>query len=256
MAAVELADPIGEMVARTVTSFETIVSVSSGSRPPDLGRGVPVALLRKAPPIRGPGLFVPLDEGLLPVFDAVVYLQAIPRPIIFVLVEDKKNADLAIEIYDDGRGISLGFTILDGRVTQHGTQHLNNRVSLDFDSAVRVLSTAAHYFHQLNLSDWTSTNEELIEIQLVEIQYRIPPYRGPTPVGISLIAEGILSLEVNSDFERFKDEVFYGINIINRTDQDLYPYIFYLDNKTLCIGKLRISFTTNLLITLSFVMVR
>ena len=149
------------------------------------------------------------DLHLLPVFDALVNLHTTSSPdeVKFALAEDRADAYLEVKVENDGQ---LGFTILDDKITQHGLYHLACKITPDFDSAVRVLRAAAHYFHQLHLSQHNRDIEEHIDIQFLQLEHSANFFSYRTATGPNLMKDGIVSLEIGDDLEGY-EPVYYGV---------------------------------------------
>jgi len=168
------------------------------------------------------------DLHLLPVFDALVYLHTTSSPdeVKFALAEDRADACLEVKVENDGQ---LGFIILDDQITQHGLHHLAFKITPHFDAALRVLRDAAHYFHQLHLSQHNRDVEEHIDIQFLPVKKAADGFSYRTATGPNLIKDGIVSLEIGDDVEG-DEPVYYGVKILNNTSRDLYPHVFLFNS--------------------------
>jgi len=191
--------PVYKAIA-DVTTFEvTLTPISEDTRfPADLNDAR--ALLAEAGHISEPKLFIASYLHLLPIFDALVYLHTTSSPdeVKFALAGDRADACLEVKVENDGQ---LGFTILDDKITQHGLHHLACKITPDFDSAVRVLRAAAHYFHQLHLSQHNRNVKEHIDIQFFQLKLPANAFSHRTATGPNLMKDGIVSLEIGDGLE-------------------------------------------------------
>ena len=227
--------PVCKTIAVHVTDFEaTLTPIAQGGRFPE-GLNDAWALLKAAGPVLEPKLFIAWDVRLLPVFDAFVHLRADtqnPSQVNFALAEDRVGACLEVEVDNVGQ---LGFIILDEKITKHGLRHLARKVKPNFDAAVRVLCTAAHYFHHLHLSKYNRGVEERVKIQFFQLKQPADAFSYRTAIGPNLMKNGIVPLEIDDDLEG-NEPVYYGVEIFNNTSRDLYPHIFSFDSSGFAIS--------------------
>lgn len=221
--------PLSKMTATKVTDFKTILEhkVQGLRLPTEL-----LALQVKRGTLDEPKLFVALDNHLLPVFDALVHLRTVQNQINFTLVQERINAQFEVLFEPDDSDGQFSFNILDERVTRHGLGHLGHRVPADFDNAVRVLSTAAHYFYHL---DFPKSNlEDEVGIQFLQLKEAENAFSDRTAIGPNLLTrkERVVYLEVDEEDERV-----YGIKMVNNTPRNMYPHVFYFDNSALSISE-------------------
>jgi len=226
--------PVCKTIATNVTGFElTLAPISRDERfPEDLNDAW--AVLKAAGRISEPKLFMALDDRLLPVFDALVHLRTTssPHQVNFALAEDRAGANLEVEIDNGGK---LGFIILDQEITKHGLRHLACKVDANCDSAIRVLRAAAHYFHQLHLSQQNQDVEERIDIQFLQVEQLANTFSYRTATGPNLIKDRKVSLEIDDGLGG-DEPVYYGVKITNNTSFDLYPHVFSLDSSGFAIS--------------------
>jgi len=227
--------PVCETTTRDVTDFEvTLAPIGQHITFPE-GLNDAWALLKAAGPISEPKLFIAWDVRLLPVFDAFVHLHADtqnPYQVNFALAKDRADARLEVEVDNDGK---LGFIILDEKITKHGLHRLACKVEPSIDAAVRVLRTAAHYFHHLHLSKYNEGVEEGVKIQFFQLKQPADAFSYRTAIEPNLMKNGIVPLEIY-DYPEGDEPVYYGVKIFNNTGRDLYPHIFSFDSSGFAIS--------------------
>ena len=93
---------------------------------------------------------------------------------------------------------------------------------------------AAHFHRYLSLSRIDS-NPEMIQVEIFELELNPDPFyhRECRPIGKNLNANNNIDMVVDAETTRR-----YGIKITNKTEQNLYPHVFYFDNGDFSIRKL------------------
>ncbi|KDR76515.1 hypothetical protein GALMADRAFT_1328284, partial [Galerina marginata CBS 339.88] len=168
-------------------------------------------------------VFISPDMPLLPDF---VGMQSI------TIVDDPSVAHLVVEREND----ETAFVILDKRLTAHGIAKYAHKAKAD--DMITVLQGAAHYYYHLNRSYLTSKYiEKGIEMEFFKLDESTDQYDEDTlPLasrlsGENLLKDGVITLSLRDDV----DDI-YGIRITNTSGLDLYPSIFYFNNRELSIS--------------------
>jgi len=229
LASVLRAIPICKMVVESVVDFEaTLGPVTQGTIIAEDLKDI-WALQTETGDMVGPKLFMAPNDHPPLISNALVHLRTTQSPyqVNFTLAEDRTGADLEVKFENNGQ---FGFTILDEQITRHGLHHLTSKVEANFDNVVQVLSTGAHFFHQLHSSKSNPFIDEGVEIQFLRVE-ESAMYSDRIATGPNLITGGMVSLEIVDG-----QEVYYGAEIVNKTDRDLYPHLFSLDSSDLAIS--------------------
>ena len=90
---------------------------------------------------------------------------------------------------------------------------------------------AAHFHRYLSLN-CIDNNPEMIQVEIFELELS-PNSRECRPIGNNLNTNNNIDMVVDAETMHR-----YGIKITNKTDQNLYPHVFYFDNGDFSIGKL------------------
>ena len=149
-----------------------------------------------------------------------------------MLVDDPSVAHLAIEKEND----EIAFVFLDNRITAHGITKYALKARAD--DMIPVLQGAAHFHYHFNRSDLTSKNlEQEIKVEVFKLEFSGQLDEGTfrllrRPSGKNLLKDGIITLRLHDGV----NDVF-GIRIINTSERDLYPSIFYFNNSELSISR-------------------
>jgi len=223
--------PICTMEATDVAGFElTLMPIFQDERfPEDLDNAW--ALLTETSHMSEPKLFMASDDRLLPVSDALDHLRTTsPHQANFTLTDVRADAYLEVKIENDGQ---LGFTILDEEITRHGLHHIASKAALNFDTAVQVLRSAAHFFHHLHSSMSIPDIEKDVKIRFWQLKQAASVFSYRTATGANLMEGGIVSLEIDNSLG---GEVYYGVEIVNNTSRDLYPHVFSFDSSGFAIS--------------------
>ncbi|KDR69751.1 hypothetical protein GALMADRAFT_160255 [Galerina marginata CBS 339.88] len=226
---------LGVMVPDVILPFKSVMHPAHGSGPgPSLDKPA-LAVQTRAGLQEELQIFIPLEEPLIPVFQAALMqmkTQGFDTHGI-KLVDDRSTADLAVERH----GGDIIFVILDERVTTHGLTRCAFSVKADAKALRPVLQGAAHYQYHLNRSYLNSEDiENNITVEFFKLElnddnfgekFRMVSRR---PSGENLYKDGVVSLTLSGS----SDEIF-GIRITNNWSKDLYPVLFYFDNSELSI---------------------
>jgi len=228
---------IGKLVAVKVSAFQSELGMGGLDR--TKLKGTAYAVQTKPGPTVQPKLFASTSvdkEGLELVRKTLDILRGVPNEISFELVFNRKGASVEVDTIVDESGTKLVFNSLDDRVTRHGLRRIHPTSNLQIDDAASLLHGAAHYHHCLDLSISDIKFRQLIDIRFYKLQGGNGPFDTPKDrytVGDNLLKDDIIPLEVdNTD-----DEAAYGIEIVNKSHRDLYPYVYYFDNSDLSISE-------------------
>ena len=222
---------LGVMVPYKVEALQTVMRSLSG-RGPSLDKAA-FAIQTRAGALEELKVFIPLEEPLIPAFKAtLMQMKALSHDRHRItLVDDPSVADLAIEREND----EIAFVFLDKRVTAYGITKYALKAKADY--MISVLQGAAHYHYHLNRSYLTSEKiEQGIKVEVFKLGFSSQLDEGTfrllrRPSGENLLKDGIITLSLHDGVNDI-----FGIRIINNSDQDLYPSIFYFNNSELSIS--------------------
>ncbi|EDR08533.1 uncharacterized protein LACBIDRAFT_297307 [Laccaria bicolor S238N-H82] len=224
-----LTTPLGVMTVKKITPFKT--ELEAKKQPGPKISGSVLALQTKAAIAEDLLLHVPLNQELLPVFQALASeLQGTgPNSCKISLCEDRKKSRLEIVIEDN----KLVFNILDQRVLKYGLSRIPYTIEPDPEDIRPVLRAAAHYYWHLNRTQPNNQIQNNIKVEFYKLQESDTDFDeagSPEryPVGDNLCRQDVIEFTVD-------DEAIYGIKIVNNTPWDLYPNVFYFDNSELSI---------------------
>jgi hypothetical protein len=170
-----------------------------------------------------------IDDTLAPVFEALgqdMLRTESNRRRISLVEKDKAELDIAID------GDRVIFNILNPQVTQFGLNQMPFRVDPTYDAIYPVVRASAHYYWHLRRNSTSRVLENHIQLDFKKLR-ELEEYDEDfnlvlEPVGDNLNVSGIVDLVVNPDD-------MYGIKLVNTSDLDLYPSLFFFDNSDLSI---------------------
>ena len=179
-------------------------------------------------------VFIPPEDLLISAFEAtLMQMRTLSHNRHrIMLVDDPSVAHLAIEKEND----EIAFVFLDKRITAHGITKYALKAKAD--DMIPVLQGAAHFHYHFNRSDLTSKNlEQEIKVEVFMLDFSGQLNEGTfrllrRPSGKNLMKDGIITLRLHDGV----NDVF-GIRIINTSERDLYPSIFYFNNSELSISR-------------------
>ncbi|KAF8983561.1 caspase domain-containing protein [Cyathus striatus] len=171
-------------------------------------------------------LHVAMEQGLLPVFEALAKeIQHTERTRNILLVEkEKAELDIALE---DGQVV---FNILNPVVTQFGLTRIPYTIEPDNENLIFVIREAAHFYWHLRRKDPKGIFNGLVDVEfreLVESETEVDDFLEPilSPAEPNLHKENVIDFVV-------KDSAIYGIKINNKSKVDLFVSVFYFDNSS------------------------
>ena len=175
-------------------------------------------------------LYVPLDQNLLTVFEAIATEMQVnaQRQINLLSHEDLKRGkkpDLGIA-FENGR---IVFDIKDPNVTVHGLHRMPHRIRPILAHVSPVISAAAHYYWHLRRVGHAESIQDSVEVGFTKLSNDEDAGKRK-PCGPNLIDAGVVDLVVD------EDDIF-GIKITNNGDVPLYASVFYFDNSDFSISK-------------------
>ena len=225
-----LTTPLAVMTVKKIAPFKT--ELEPKEQPGPTISGSVLALQTKAAIAEDLPLHVPLNQELLPVFQALASeLQGTgPNSCKISLCEDRKKSRLEIVMEDN----KLVFNILDERVLKYGLSRIPYTIEPDPDDIRPVLRAAAHYYWHLNRTQPNNQIQNNVKVEFYKLKESDTDFDeagSPEryPVGDNLCRQDVIEFSV-------EDEAMYGIKIVNTTPWDLYPNVFYFDNSELSIS--------------------
>jgi len=230
---------VGKLVAVKVSAFQCELG-TGGLDSSKLGSTAYVVQTKPGPTVQ-PKLFASTSvdkEGLEFVRKTLDILRDVPHGITFELASNRKGASVEVDTIADegGKSKRLVFNSLDDRVTRHGLRRIHPTSNLQINEAASLLHEAAHYHYCLQLSISDTKFRQLIDIRFYRLQGGNGAFDTPEDcktVGGNLLKNDIIFLDVGDTDE----EVAYGIEIVNKSHRDLYPYVYYFDNSDLSISE-------------------
>ena len=143
-------------------------------------------------------------------------------------VDERDTADIEIAYQND----NVVFNILKPGVTRYGLTRIPFVVKAEVDTIKPILRAMAHYnWHLYRTNGNERTLHSGVCIEFKELQFASGTgFRTRHPVGENLNIDGVVDIDVS-------EGKMYGIKIINSTEEDLYPSLFYFDNSDLSICK-------------------
>jgi hypothetical protein len=220
--------PLGTMKASAPGPFSTALDFSPTDRMFSI-EGQAFALQIRAGKQEDLALYVPLDQNLLPVFQAIATEMQVnaQRQINMLTDEDLKQGkkpDLGIA-FKDGYVV---FDIKDPNVTVHGLHRMPQRVLPDIEEVTPVISAAAHYYWHLRRVGSAQFIKNTVEVEFTKLLDGDALTRRPD--GPNLIKAGVVNLVVDEDD-------IYGMKITNNGEVPLYASVFYFDNSDWSISR-------------------
>ncbi|KAG9121557.1 hypothetical protein FRC07_002433 [Ceratobasidium sp. 392] len=128
------------------------------------------------------------------------------------------EADIVADLNGRDRAI---FDIKHALINRHGVNELPHSVPVTADDILTVLRAAALWIWHLNRTNPESSLEQLIKIEFTRVM-RDPRTGRLRPVEVDLNKSGVVDIVVDRN-------QLYGMKIINNSDYNLYPYLFYFD---------------------------
>jgi hypothetical protein len=174
-------------------------------------------------------LHIAPDDTLALIFEALrqdMLRTDSNRRRISLVGKNKAELDIAID------GDRVIFNILNPQVTQFGLNQMPFRVDPTYDAIYPVVRASAHYYWHLRRNSTSRVLENHIQLDFKKLK-ELEEYDEDfnlvlEPVGDNLNVSGIVDLVVNPDD-------MYGIKLVNTSDLDLYPSLFFFDNSDLSI---------------------
>ncbi|KIM78106.1 hypothetical protein PILCRDRAFT_603652 [Piloderma croceum F 1598] len=209
-----LTTPLGVLVVSEIRPFSTILKLPQGK--PHFALAKPaLALQSKIGAKEDIALSVPLDEKLIPVFDALLLQMQGTGPDVrkISLVDNPSLAHLKIDAEED----KVVFSTLDKRVTTYGPSR-TFRVNRDVNDILPALRATAHYYDILNRTQSNVIIQEKVQIEVTRLDESCR-----FPVGPNLYFDDIVDLVVEESTQ-------YGVKITNNTPWDLFPTVFFLNS--------------------------
>jgi hypothetical protein len=219
--------PLGIMKASTPGPFSTVLDFFPTDREFSIENWA-FALQIRAGKQADLALYVPLDQNLLVVFQAIATRMQVNAQLHVNMLTDEdlkwgKQPDLGVA-FEDGHVV---FDIKDPNVTAHGLHRMPFRVLPIIEDVSRVISAAAHYYWHLRRVGHAKFIQNTIEVEFTKLSDGDTLMRKPD--GPNLINAGVVDLVVN------KDDI-YGMKITNNGDIPLYASVFYFDNSDFSIS--------------------
>jgi hypothetical protein len=154
--------------------------------------------------------------------------ESVPPSLGAVIVEDEIRAHLCF--WKVGRTVKCRIAQADYNFTydwQGGSINTPEEMST-------FIRYAAHFHQYLSLSRIDS-NPKMIQVEIFELESNPNPSypRECRPIGNNLNTNNNIDMVVDTETTRK-----YGIKITNKTEQNLYPHVFYFDNGDFSISKL------------------
>lgn len=223
--------PLGTLIVKEIDAFTTALVHHPGNIPAFVLTGVGYALQTKAGEEEDLRLHVALDDKLTPVFEALaqeMLRTGSDRRRILLVEKDKAELDISIE---GGRAV---FNILNPQVTQYGLKQLPYSIEPTYDDVYPVIRASAHYHWHLRRNNKSKVLQNHIQFEFRQVE-ELEEYDDDfnaiiKPVGDNLNVEGVVDMVVHPDN-------MYGIKLINDSDLDLYPSLFFFDHSDLSICK-------------------
>jgi hypothetical protein len=181
----------------------------------------------------GHGLRVHFSDGLLKVLGQSRQVVFDSCADIGLLPTTENEAYIAVALHDDGT--NMVFSMTHSLVTDYGLRRLPHVVPATFDDLSRVLRAAARWKWHLERQHSIRPFSERVHIVFTRLEV-VSAFDEDgwlsvvKPVGEDLNATGLVDLTVNPDH-------LFGIKIINDSQRDLYPYLFYFDVNNQRIGE-------------------
>ena len=150
---------------------------------------------------------------------------------LFSCMNTEEEASLVLQLNTQGK---VRFTVTDPRVTGHGLFRLNQDIPLDnLDSVIRA---AQHYYWHLlrENPDFSFINNARLDSKIILDFYKLEQ----TGAFVKSIGDPIEKVIVGQDVIVKVDAdntTWYGIELENKTNVPLYPYLFFFDNSDLSI---------------------
>jgi hypothetical protein len=200
--------------------------------------GTGYALLTKTGEEEDLRLHIELNDRLNPVFGALaqdlVHMGSNQRKISLV---DKDKAELDITFDGD----QVVFNILNPQVTQYGLMQMPFRRNPTYNDVFPVIHASAHYYRHLRLNNASKSLQNQIELVFTRLEEAEETDEDLNtihkPVGSNLNVAGVVDLIIDPNDDPDDPRDLYGIKIVNNSNFDLYPSLFYFDNSDLSISK-------------------
>ncbi|KAF8875734.1 caspase domain-containing protein [Gymnopilus junonius] len=184
-----------------------------------------IAIQTKAGQKEDVRLFVPQGNSFFTVFESVRNDHNNHKYDLhnITLVADQSIAHLKATM----KGADVQFEIADERVTRYGfTQQFKTVDIVDSDRVGWTFSRIAHFYRELNKANSNSKLTSLVRLEFYELEENDDD--DLVAFGKNLCNSGTIDVDVN-------EEIPYGIKLVNESNFDLYPYLFWFDNTDLSI---------------------
>jgi len=222
-------EPLGEYIVGDIGHFTTeLLPLPETSVSLD-GLMTIVALQSKAGESQDLILYIPMpvDERLLDVFEALHRLMEVKgetHQSIRVIDEEHKDS-AKLEITLDGDDIVINH--LDPRVVAYGLTRVPYTLKPNPDVVFHHLRAIGRYYWHLDRASVSNNIQDKIKVQFheLEISDEMTNHgeRRRLPHGPDLVKDGTVDLVINEDS-------IYGLNIVNKSSEILYAYIFLFDH--------------------------
>ncbi|KAF9472030.1 hypothetical protein BDN70DRAFT_844906 [Pholiota conissans] len=221
--------PLAVMAIDTLGAFSTTLQSLT-----DIGNSKSfddaLALQTKLGTLEDVRFYIPLNDIMQPCYEAVVELMRQGHAELEnIFLVDSPN-DAHIEIAEEnGKAV---FLIRDQRITQYGLTRLFESAELAVEDLIPILKAAAHYYWKINRTNVDPDISTKVQVEFYRLEDLTEDDFGEsefTPSGTNLYHDNIVEFVVEEDCP-------YGLNLINNSPYDLYPYMFYFDNSDLSIG--------------------
>ena len=150
---------------------------------------------------------------------------------LFSCTKTEEEASLVLQLNAQGR---VHFTFTDSRVTDHGLSRLDRDIPLD--NLESVIRAAQHYnWHLLRENpDFSFSDDSRLDSKVALDFYKLRQ----TGAFVKSIGNPIEKVIVGQDMivkVVADNTTWYGIELKNKTNAPLYPYLFFFDNSDLSI---------------------
>ncbi|KAH9477069.1 hypothetical protein JR316_0010985 [Psilocybe cubensis] len=218
--------PLGVCEVDTLSPFSATLKPSSFDGISFDGTGF--ALQIKAGSKEDMRLYIPPEEDMAICADAWISLMQRRRDFQNILLADSPE-DAHVELrLENGK---IVFIYRDPKITQHGLDRVLFGVEPEIHDLSRALESMAHFLWKLNL---TNNNPEVMSsidfefYRLHEPDFDNDENQEMSPISPNLYQNGVVDFVV--------DDEPYGIKLVNNSEYDFYPYLFYFDNSDLSIA--------------------